>query len=223
MSAAPTAPASQPSRAGGLLELVHKLISYGTFLAATVRQRGLGNHPDIQGRTFGTTNVKLILARIARGLLYAAVLEARLHRSAARLDAPPRPRPPRAHAASATTEACEPPAPRRRASPRHTDDDDALLANMPTAEQIAEQIRRRPIGEVIADIVRDFGIVPAHPLWRDLQRAITREGGRYVALVMDTIRRPRRVPIPEDYPEEPPPYLWAAWQPDPAPAGTGPP
>ena len=94
---------------------------------------------------------------------------------------------------------------------------------MPTAEQIAEEIRRRPIGEVIADICRDLGMVPAHPLWRDLQRAITREGGRYVALVMDTIRRPRRVPIPADWPQEPPPYLWAAWQPAPAPAGTGPP
>ena len=223
MSGAPTAPASQPSRAGGLLELVHKLISYGTFLAATLRQRGLGNHPAVHGRLFGTTNVTLILARIARGLLRAAALEARLQRSAARLDAPPRPRAPRALAASGATEASEPPAPRRRASLRHTDDDDALLAHMPTAEQIAEQIRRRPIGEVIADIVRDFGIVPAHPLWRDLQRAITREGGRYVALVMDTIRRPRRVPVPEDWPEAPLPYLWAAWQPAPVPAGTGPP
>jgi hypothetical protein len=94
---------------------------------------------------------------------------------------------------------------------------------MPTAEQIAEEIRRRPIGEVIADICRDLGMVPAHPLWRDLQRAITREGGRYVALVMDTIRRPRRVPVPEDWPEAPLPYLWAAWQPAPVPAGTGPP
>jgi hypothetical protein len=223
MSGAPTAPASQPSRSGGLLGLVCKLISYGTFLAATLRQHGLGNHPAVPGRLFGTTNVTLILARIARGLLRAAALGARLQRSAARLDAPPRPRAPRAHAAPAATEACEPPAPRRRASIRPTDDDDTLLAHIPTAEQIAEQIRRRPIGEVIADICRDFGMVPAHPLWRDLQRAITREGGRYVALVMDTIRRPRRVPVPEDYPEQPPPYLWAAWQPAPAPAGTGPP
>ena len=104
MSCAPPAPASQPSRAGGLLGLVHKLISYGTFLAATLRQRGLGNHPAVHALQFGTTNVALILARIARGLLRAVALVARLQRSAARLDAPPRPRPPRAYAASAATE-----------------------------------------------------------------------------------------------------------------------
>ena len=220
MSGAPTAPACKPSRVSGLLDLVRKLISYGTFLAATLRQSGLGNHPAIQGRRFGTTNVTLILVRIARGLLRAAALEARLHRSATRLDAPPRPRPP----SPATEAPSDPPAPRRRASPLHTDDDDnALLAHMPTPEQIAEQIRRRPIGEVIADICRDLGIVPAHPLWRELQTAIILEGGRYAALVIDILKRPRLVPPPEDWPEQPPPDLWSPWRYSPEPAGTGPP
>jgi hypothetical protein len=219
MSGAPTSPAEKPSRVGGLLSLVRKLISYGAFLTVTLRERGLGNHPAIQGRQFGTTNVTLILARIARGLLRAAALEARLHRSAARLDAPPRPRPP----SPATEALSDPPAPRRRASPRHTDDDNALLAHMPTPEQIAEQIRRRPIGEVIADIVRDLGIVPAHPLWRELQTAIIREGGRYAALVIGILKRRRLVPIPEDWPEQPPPDLWLPWRYSPEPAGTGPP
>jgi hypothetical protein len=45
MSGATTTPASKPSRAGGLLSLVRKLVSYGTFLAATLSQHGLGNHP----------------------------------------------------------------------------------------------------------------------------------------------------------------------------------
>jgi hypothetical protein len=221
MFGAPTAPAPKPSRVGGLLGVVRKLIDYGTFLAATLRQRGLGNHPDVQGRSFGTTNVTLILARIARGLLRAAALADRLHRSATRLDAPPPPRAPRARAASAAT---EPRAPRRRANPRHTDDDDALLAHLPTPEQIAAEIRRRPIGEVIADICWDLGIVPAHPLWRELQDAIIREGGRYAALAIDIIKRPRHLPVPEDWPEEPPPYLWADWpHAAPTPAGTGPP
>jgi hypothetical protein len=222
MSAAPTVPASQPSRVGGQLGLVRKLIDYGTFLAATLRQRGLGNRPDIQGRTFGTTNVTLILARIARGLLRAAALADRLHRNATRLDAPPRPRAPRARTAIAATAATA--EPRRRANPRHTDDDDALLAHLPSPEQIAEEIRRRPIGEVIADICWDLGIIPAHPLWRELQDAIIREGGRYAALAIDIIKRPRRLPVPEDWPEETPPYLWADWpRAAPTPAGTGPP
>jgi hypothetical protein len=223
MSGAPTAPAPQPSRSSGLLGLVRKLIDYGTFLAGTLRQRGLGDHPAVHALQFGTTNVALILARIARGLLRAAALEARLHHNAARLDAPSRPCTIRARVPSASTEAAsEPPASRRPASPRRTDDD-ALLAHMPTPEQIAAEIRRRPIGEVICDICRDLGIVPAHPLWRELQHAIIREGGRYAALVIDILKRPSRLPIPKDWPEQPPPYLWAAWPHSPASAATGPP
>jgi hypothetical protein len=219
MSGAPTAPASQPSRAGGLLGLVRKLVSYGTFLAATLRQRGLGNHPLIQGRPFGTTNIALILARIARGLLRAAALEARLHRSAARLDAPPPPRAPRARAPSAAT---EPRTPRRRAGSSDTDNE-ALLAHPPTLEEIAAEDRRRPIGEVFADIVRDLGMIPAHPLWQELAPAILLERGRYAALVIETMKRPRRVPVPEHWPDELPPQVWAAWSYSPAPAATGPP
>jgi hypothetical protein len=220
MSGAPTAPAQKPSRAGGLLGLVRKLVSYGTFLAATIRQRGLGNHPLIQGRQFGTTNIALILARIARGLLRAAALEARLHRSAARLDAPPRPRAPQIRLPSV---AAEPRAPRRPASPGDTNDDEALLAHLPTLEQIAAEDRRRPIGEVFADIVRDLGMVPAHPLWRELAPAILFERGRYAALVIETMKRPRRMPVPEHWPDELPPQLWAGWSYSPAPAATGPP
>src|SRR5271166_4317980 len=219
MSGAPTAPACKPSRVSGLLDLVRKLISYGTFLAATLRQRGLGNHPAIQGRQFGTTNITLILARIARGLLRAAALEARLHRSAARLDARPRPRVSQVRAPSV---AAEPRAPRQRASSSDADDA-ALLAHMPTPEEIAAEIRRRPIGEVIADICRDLGIVPAHPLWKELAPAIMVESGRFAALVVDIMDRRRRMPIPEDWPDERPPYLWAAWSYSPAPAATGPP
>ncbi len=137
----------------------------------------------------------------------------RLHRNATRLDAPPRPARP-GLALHSRGRAAAPPEPRRRANPRHTDDDDnALLAHMPTPEQIAAEIRRRPIGEVIADICWDLGIVPAHPLWRELQDAIIREGGRYAALVSDIMKRPRRLPIPEDWPVALPPYLWAAWPP----------
>jgi hypothetical protein len=219
MSGAPTAPACKPSRAGGLLGLVRKLVSYGTFLAATLRQRGLGNHPLIQGRQFGTTNIALILARVARGLLRAAALEARLHRSAARLDAPPRPRAPRIGVPSVAT---EPRAPRQQASSGDTDDE-ALLAHLPTLEEIAAADRRRPIGEVFADIVRDLGMVPAHPLWRELAPAILFERGRYAALAIETMKRPRRVPVPEHWPDELPPYLWAAWSYSPEPAATGPP
>jgi hypothetical protein len=224
MSGAPPLPASTPSRAAGLLGLVRKLTDYGTFLAGTLRQRGLGDHPIVHGLQFGTTNITLILARIARGLLRAAALEALLNRNAARLDAPP----PSSTAqsrqpAAARSAASGPSAPRRPASRDRTEDDDALLAQMPTPEQIAAEIRRRPIGEVIADICRDLGIIPAHPLWEELAQAILCERGRYAALIIDILKRPRRMPPAQDWPEVTPPYLWAAWPHTPTPASTGPP
>ena len=62
-------------------------------------------------------------------------------------------------------------------------EDDARLALLPTPEQIAAKIRRQPIGAVIADICRDLGILPSHPLWRELQIVIIREGGNLAGLL----------------------------------------
>ena len=58
-------------------------------------------------------------------------------------------------------------------------------ACLPTPEQIAAEVRRRPIGAVIADICRDLGIMPNHPLWRELRDAIIRYGGSLARLVKD--------------------------------------
>jgi len=59
---------------------------------------------------------------------------------------------------------------------------DPGLARLPTAAEIAAQVRRRPVGAVFADICRDLGIVPAHPLWRELLLAVVANGGRLTAL-----------------------------------------
>ena len=41
------------------------------------------------------------------------------------------------------------------------------IVRLPTpAEITADQVRRRPIGAVLADICRDLGITTDHPLWR---------------------------------------------------------
>ena len=162
MSSAATAPVptTEPSRAGRLLSLVRKLIDYGKELTATIRQR-TATEPLFARIRFGTGDIALILARITRGLLRASALEARLVRNAARLDAAPRP--PRAPAAAPPAAAA-----RRQAAPQA----DPSLAHLPTAEQIAAEVRRRPIGAVIADICRDLGIMPSHPLWRELQFVI---------------------------------------------------
>jgi hypothetical protein len=219
MTTAPTTPDPEPptpagvdapSRSARLLGLVRKLIDYGKELAATIRRRAFTD-PQFASTHFGSADAALILASISRGLHRANALEARIVRSAARLDAAPHaaasprnPRPPRPAAAPAAAEA------------------DPRLARLPTPAQIAAEVRRRPIGAVLADICRDLGIMPSDPLWRELQLAIICEGGNLCRLVMDVVDR-AMAPVLAAWPPgmvltwpDPPPRL-------PPPPGTGPP
>jgi hypothetical protein len=72
---------------------------------------------------------------------------------------------------------------------------DPGLARLPTPEDIAAQVRRRPIGAVIADICRDLGIMPSNPLWRELPLAIIANGGNLATLVKDILKRVFPFPI----------------------------
>jgi hypothetical protein len=97
MSDAPAAPAAsirpdpdraEPTRVSQVIGLLHTLIAYGRNLADTLQQHAAA--PEVLpcfafvASIFSTSNVSLILARITRGLLRAAALEARLLRRAAR-------------------------------------------------------------------------------------------------------------------------------------------
>ena len=173
-SASPTSPpspdgADKPTRAGRLLALVRKLIDYGKELAATIHQR-IQAEPYFASARFSTDEIPAILALITRGLHLATALEARIAQRAKHLDAP---RPARTPTERKTA-----------AAPRtaRVEAADAHLTQFPTAEQIAEQIRRRPIGAVIADICRDLGIMPVDPLWREIHIEIIREGGSLARL-----------------------------------------
>ena len=164
-----------------LLSLVRKLIDYGKDLATTLRARGLTDRPAGASAHFGTRDIALILSRIAAALLRADALESRLLRSAARPD--PKPRPPRAPSQ------CAPRAARQQAEP--AEQPDPLLARLPTPEQIAAEIRRRPVGAVLVDICRDLGIMADHPLWRELNLAIIVHGGGLGAFCRDMCQRAR--------------------------------
>jgi hypothetical protein len=120
----------------------------------------------------------LIVARIARGLHLANALEARVLQRAVHLDSGRRPGRARSAARAPGSPVARPVA-----------EAEQPLAHLPTAEQIAAEIRRRPIGAVIADICRDLGILPSHPLWHDVRLAMIRHGGSYVRLVTDLIDR----------------------------------
>ncbi len=165
-----------PAARRGSSSLVRKLIDYGKELAATIRRRAFTDPGPVISR-FGIADVAQILARISRGLHRANALEARLLRNADRLDAAPR----------------DPSSPGMQRAPRQAtapsaDEANARLTYLPTPQQIADKIRRQPIGAVIADICRDLGILPSDPLWRELQAVIIREGG---SLAKPDERHPR--------------------------------
>jgi hypothetical protein len=200
------APAETPGRFARVLDVVRRLIDYGKELAAAVLQRTEKIDFAARACNFGTNDVRLIIARITQGLLRAQALEARLEGIAPRLDAKPGAVPSQRQ-------------PRAAPTPRQLEANASPLAHLPTPERIAAEVRRKPIGAVVADICRDLGILPSHPLWRELREAIMHHGGSLARLVSDILDQP--------YPPGWHPDMPAGWPPPAtpsrAPGGTGPP
>ena len=209
MSEPAAAPAVTPvSRFRRVLDVVRKLIDYGKDLATALQRRAATTHLATVTFSFGTSDIGLILARITRGLLLANALEGRLVELAARPEGPPKPS--RAPAQRAPREP-------RPAAVRPNGETDPRLAPLPTPEQIAAEVRRRPVGAVIADICRDLGILPSHPLFRELSSAIIGYGGSLARLFTDILDRV--LPIPASAR----PFMTRAASPAPPAAATGPP
>lgn len=184
-----TADLPPPGRSSRLLSLVHNLFDYGLHLARTIRERGAAMDPAERTRRFGTGEILLILTRIALGLRRARLLEEKIIRAAATIDArpPPEPAAPLPAPQIASAVAAEPRAP-RRSEPSPTAAED-LFGKLPTVDQVAAAVRRQPIGTILADICRDLGITRDHPLWDELHHAITEYGGSFVRLVRDRLNR----------------------------------
>ncbi len=181
-----------PSRIGRVLSLVRKLIDYGKELAGTVQRRAASPGFPLLAKPFGTADLATILARITNGLRRATALEARLCRRAARgQDLTPAPirlpstRGPRPARQVAPLDASP--------EPRRADHiEDPRLARLPTEEEIAAEVRRRPVGAVIADICRDLGIAPGlldRAFWDELSQAIIRYGGSLAGFFGNLNRR----------------------------------
>jgi hypothetical protein len=206
----PATGADAPTRTGRLLTLVRTLIAYGRHLAAALQQRTSATDLADIARPFGIVDIGEIVARITRGLLRAAALEARLVS-----------RPLREPAAPATLTASSPRQP-RAAQPEDgsTGAAEPRIARLPTPGDIAAEIRRRPAGAVLADICRDLGIVPSNPLWRELSDAIISYGGNLATLVADICDRHGLLirPPAAAQPAGPEPILPSTVRP-----GTGPP
>jgi hypothetical protein len=179
----PSAPVAdrtpRQSRAGRVLSLLRRLIDYGQELVRSVQERAAAGTLVIVALRFGTQDAAVILARIARGLRLANALEARLLIRPVRLDARPAsagPAPVRAPPAGAEGTV-------RRAVKR------PALPDVPTAEEIAAALRHRPAAAVIADICRDLGIVPAHPLWGEVMAVLSEHGGGFVKYFKNVMDR----------------------------------
>jgi len=162
----------QPTPSMLLLTVVRGLFALGTAWLG-IAQRG---NPRLavqytMFQRFGTKHIALIVARLQRGLAIAAALEERILRRAKQIDSE-RPQP------APRTPPEEPPA-RAERKPRLTRDQDdaALLLGVPSAAEIAEMVRRKPIGRVLEDICRDIGLEPADPGWNDLVFALCAHGG----------------------------------------------
>ncbi len=175
-----------------LLGLVRKLVTYGRELVASLQRQNTPTPSMEVAQSFGTFNLAVIIARITRGLAIAAGLESRLLRARPTQAAPPPspihpPTPPRPRPARPPTErTARPPEPSR------SEDDAALLRNLPSAQEIAARIRRRPAGAVIVEICRDLGIDASHPLWREIRDAIIFHDGSLAQMMKVWIARGTR-------------------------------
>ncbi len=176
----------EPGRIGRALSVVRKLITYGKQLVGTLSQRAIAA-TEVYSITldFGTTDLAEIIARIARALDLAAALEDRLVSRAAQ----PERTPPANLPSDRQPRAAPPGVPATPPAAARDDDAKPCLAGLPTAEDLAAQFRRRPIGAVIADICRDLGIKPYHPLWRELSWAILDNGGNVSELLKHIFKR----------------------------------
>jgi hypothetical protein len=158
-----------------MLSLLVKLVAYGQYLAQSLQQ-----HADAGGTLptgmlyFGTNDLALIVARIMRGLHLASGLQPRLVRQAARPDPVAAPR-------HAPVERAPRTAPRAAKRPD--------LPDMPTAEEIAAAVRHRPAAAVIADICRDLGILPTHPLWQEVMTVLQGHIGTFMKFTKAVERR----------------------------------
>ncbi|HET8996317.1 MAG TPA: hypothetical protein VFN42_06585 [Acetobacteraceae bacterium] len=176
-------PANRPEGDGGsvpegiarLLQVLQWLVGCGRTFAETLHQRTAEEFRSFAGR-YRRSDFNEILARMKRGLMLAAALEEKLlKRARTGHDVIPveyRYSTPRSSSAPDTTG--------KRTRTRHTNIVDMPPDRLPTAEQIAAELRRRPLGAVLADICRDLGILPGDltkQQWKELHELILTYGG----------------------------------------------
>jgi hypothetical protein len=210
------------------------VIDYGKHLVIAVRLRSACPEFPRLARPFGTTELRLIFSRISAAVSRALVLEDGFHRQGnlGRYAVPPcirTPPAPRQPSAAARTDAMPDRNPAR--APERPAQPPRRTGNplVPTVAQLTVELRRHPIGVVLAGICRDLGITPYHPLWNELSHAVVACGGSIADLAQDEDTHwcsKSWLEIPVARPPSIAACLWPKWWPQPEPpavAATGPP
>ena len=176
-----------PGRIGAVLNVVAVLIAHARYFAATVATRASLPEFAVAAVLFGTYDIPTIRQRMQRGLLRALALQQYLLARAARgcnlrfcwpprVELQPHHRPP---AKPARAPSAKPRAP-RRPEPALLDDADPDALHLPTPEELAAEVRRRPVGRTIALICMDLGLAPGlcdGDFWTQVYKTLRRYGG----------------------------------------------
>ena len=195
----PTNPRPIPGRIGAVLTVLATLIAHARHFATTAATRASAPDFAAAAAVFGTHDLPPILHRVQRGLLRALALRDYLLSRAARghnlrFAWPPRialhphhrPPPRPAPAPRAT------PLPPRRPDPSLLDPGDPAASRLPAPQELAAEVRRRPIGRTIAYICLDLGIAPglcAGDFWTQVEKTLRRYGGSLDRLYQIRARR----------------------------------
>ena len=209
---APTTPAHAkprpiPGRIGAVLKVLAALIAHARQFTATATTRVAVPEFATAAAVFGTYNLPTILNRMQRGLLRALVLRDYLLARAARgrnlrfvwppcIDLQPHHRPPARPVPRSRPAPSQP----RSPDPALLGADDPGASRIPTPEELAADVRRRPVGRTIAYICMDLGIAPGlcdGDFWTRVEKTLRRYGGSLSRLYQvraqreDTFQRER--------------------------------
>jgi hypothetical protein len=195
----PTQPHPIPGRIGAVLHVLATLIAHARHFAATATTRVADPEFATAAAVFGTYDLPPILHRIQRGLHRALALRDYLLARAARgsnlrfawpprIDLLPHHRPPARPAPGPRPPPLQP----RRPAPALLGPDDPGASRLPTPEELAAEVRRRPVGRTIAYICMDLGIAPGlceGAFWNQVEKTMRRYGGSLLRLYQVRARR----------------------------------
>jgi hypothetical protein len=176
-----------PGRIGAVLHVLAVLVAHARHLAATAATRAAIPQFQTAAVLFGTYDIPTIQFRLRRGMLRALALRDYLLARAARghnlrfirkpyLDLQPHHRPPAKPPRAPRAEPRKP----SRPEPAVLDLDHPDAFRMPTPEELAADVRRRPVGRSVLYICMDLGIAPGvcdGTFWNCIEKTLRRYGG----------------------------------------------